>query len=68
MMPEDEEIIRWSVSESEIFDEELDNENEEWMIESDEWNENVQNENEKNSWDDVDDEEWDSEIQFEIVD
>ena len=67
MMPDDEEIVRWSIMENEIFDDEEWNEiinNEELKMDNEEWEEQNIAEDEEIM---EDEDEWDSEIQFDVV-
>jgi len=58
MMPDDEEIVRWSVLENEIFWDELNNE--ELIINNEEWDENIQNDDELDNEElIINNEEWD---------
>ena len=76
MMPSDEEIINWSILENEIFwDELIDDglDNEVLWMNNEEWEEFLQNENEdlvENDWDvdDLDVDDWKSEVDVEVVD
>lgn len=66
MMPNDEEIIRWSILDTEIFWEELVDDSLDGgklQVDDDEWGGEIQTENA----DDENDED-DSEVQFEVVD
>lgn len=71
MMPSDDEIIKWSVVDDEIFWDELVDDgldNEELWIDNEEWEEKLQNENEELVEEDWDVDDWKSEVDVEVVD
>lgn len=71
MMPSDDEIIKWSVVDNEIFWDELVDDgldNEELWIDNEEWEEKLQNENEELVEEDWDVDDWKSEVDVEVVD